>query len=87
MTDPPSFPGPRGDTGDGIGVGSERRPGAGTPRWVYLFGVIALVLVLLIAIVMLTGAGGHGPSRHAPSDDTGRPASSPSIREYSGRQP
>jgi hypothetical protein len=41
----------------------------GTPRWVMVFGVIALVVVLLFVILLLTrGPGGHGPGRHmAPS--------------------
>jgi hypothetical protein len=39
-----------------------------TPRWVRIFGIIALVLVLVIAIIIITGIGGpHGPSRHLPS--------------------
>jgi hypothetical protein len=43
---------------------------AGTPRWVKVFGVIALVLVVLFVILMLTGrGGGHGPSRHVPAGD------------------
>jgi hypothetical protein len=43
---------------------------SGTPRWVKVFGVIALVVVLLFVILFLTrGPGGsHDPSRHvAPS--------------------
>jgi hypothetical protein len=36
-----------------------------TPRWVKVFGIIAVVLVLLIVIVLLTrGPGGHVPGRH-----------------------
>ncbi|HEX9918969.1 MAG TPA: hypothetical protein VGA87_07375 [Pyrinomonadaceae bacterium] len=35
----------------------------GTPRWVKLFGLVALVLVLLFVILMLTG---HSPGRHLP---------------------
>lgn len=34
-----------------------------TPRWVKVFGIIALVLVLLV-IIMFAGGGSHGPSRH-----------------------
>ena len=35
------------------------------PRWVKVFGVVALVLVLLFVILHLTGRGfrGHAPSR------------------------
>ena len=43
-----------------------------TPRWVKIFGIIALVLVLLVGIVLVTGVGGrHGPGRDAPSGDAG----------------
>jgi hypothetical protein len=52
-------------TGDDTGVG----PGGGsttiTPRWVKVFGIIVIVLVLLVGIMMLSG--GHGPGAHAPS--------------------
>jgi hypothetical protein len=39
----------------------------GTPRWVKVFGIIALALVLALVIGLLTGRGGpggHGPGRH-----------------------
>jgi hypothetical protein len=36
-----------------------RYPGA--PRWVKVFGIIATVLVLLLAVLHLTG---HGPVGH-----------------------
>ena len=43
-----------------------------TPRWVKVFGIIALVLVLLAGIIMFAGIGGeHGPSRHIPSGNAG----------------
>jgi ABC-type transporter Mla subunit MlaD len=48
------------------GHGSTR----GTPRWVKLFGIIALVLVLLFAISLLAGVR-HGPGLHTPSGDAG----------------
>jgi hypothetical protein len=45
-------------------------PYPGTPRWVKVSGIIALVLVLLVGIILLTGLGGaHGPGRHLPSGD------------------
>ena len=37
-----------------------------TPRWVKVFGVIAIIVVLLFVILLLTG---HGPGRHLPSGD------------------
>ncbi|MGO4889528.1 hypothetical protein ACJ2A9_17415 [Anaerobacillus sp. MEB173] len=36
-----------------------------TPRWVIVFGIIVIVLVLLFVILKIIGIGGeHGPSRH-----------------------
>ncbi len=47
-----------------------------TPRWVKVFGIIALVLVLLVVVMLVTGRGGnHGPGRHSPSGDAGAPPS------------
>ena len=39
----------------------------GTPRWVKVSGIIALILILLVVVVMLLGGGEHGPMRHIPS--------------------
>ena len=42
-----------------------------TPRWVKVFAGIALVLLVLLAVVILTGrGGGHGPGRHIPSSES-----------------
>ena len=42
-----------------------------TPRWVKVFGTIAIVLALLFAVLIITGVGGpHGPGRHIPSNYT-----------------
>ena len=59
MADPPPYP----DTGDDTGVAPHRGSTTGTPRWVYVFGIIAIVLVLLFVILHLTGGGlgGHTP--------------------------
>ena len=40
----------------------------GTPRWVKVSGIIAIVLVVLVVIMLLTG---HGPGRHTSSVDVG----------------
>ncbi len=40
----------------------------GTPRWVKVFGIIAIVVVLLFVIMLLTG---YGPGRHTPSGHSG----------------
>ena len=33
----------------------------GTPRWVKVFAIVGVVVVLLIVVMLLTG---HGPGRH-----------------------
>jgi hypothetical protein len=51
----------------------------GTPRWVKVFGILALVVVLLFAVLLLArgpGGRGHGPGRHAP----------PSVTEHGQQQ-
>ena len=48
------------------GHGSTR----GTPRWVKVFGIIALVLILVFLISLLAGVR-HGPGMHTPSGDAG----------------
>jgi hypothetical protein len=35
---------------------------SGTPRWVKVFGIIAVAVVVLIVVLLLVG--GHGPGRH-----------------------
>ena len=48
---------------------------AGTPRWVKVFAITAVVLAVLVVVVILLGRGGHGPGRHTgdttPSRDAG----------------
>jgi hypothetical protein len=44
---------------------SDRRAPNGTPRWVRVVGIIAVVLLLVLGIIMLIG-GEHGPGRHTP---------------------
>jgi hypothetical protein len=71
---------PRPDTGDDTGPEADRAttatPYPGTPRWVKLSGIVALVLVLVMVIVLLASGGDHGPGRHMPSggDGDARPA-------------
>ncbi len=61
-------------------------PGNGTPRWVKVFGIIAVVLVLLFVVIQFTGAGGsHGPGRHTLSGDVGGKATHSSITEVRTR--
>jgi hypothetical protein len=57
------------DTGAGPGRNSPPR----TPRWVLVFGFIALALGILLVVMLLSG-GDHGPGRHAPpGGDRDRP--------------
>jgi hypothetical protein len=69
MADPPPYRDSNLDTGGAASrAGSDVGSTTGPPRWVKIFGVIALVVVLVFVIVMLTGGGaGHGPARHTPS--------------------
>jgi ABC-type transporter Mla subunit MlaD len=55
MADLPSNSRSKGDTGDDTDS---------TPRWVKVFGTIAVVLVLLFVVLHLTGRGlgGHTPT-------------------------
>jgi hypothetical protein len=49
---------------------ANRPPYPGTPRWVKVFGIVLIVVVLLAIATMLIG-GEHGPGRHAASGDPG----------------
>lgn len=60
-------------------TGTDGRPDqvdTGAPRWVKVFGVIALVLMALVLLLLLTGGGeGHGPGRHTSAPGAaGRPS-------------
>ena len=47
---------------------AEGQPLQGTPLWVKLSGLVAVVVVALFLVVLLIG-GGHGPGRHTLGDD------------------
>jgi hypothetical protein len=66
MADRPAAPDPSAapDTGSAA-------PYPGTPRWVKLLGIAALLVVLLVLVVMLAVGGQHGPGRHVPSGGHG----------------
>jgi hypothetical protein len=50
--------------------GPDRGSAPSTPRWVKVFGIIALVVVLLFVISLLAGVR-HGPGLHSPSGGSG----------------
>jgi hypothetical protein len=61
---------------DDTPVRPDREPTTSTPRWVNVFGIIGIVVVLLVVINIVTsvlggGSGVHGPGRHIPSGDAG----------------
>ncbi len=68
MADVPPHTDSNGDTGGDTGVGPDRGPTPSTPRWVYMFGIVAFVLVLVFAILHLTGRGLGGHTQ--PPNDT-----------------
>jgi hypothetical protein len=41
-------------------------PAPGTPGWVKVSGIIALVVIVLVVVMLIVGRGGHGPGRHTP---------------------
>jgi hypothetical protein len=47
------------------------RSTTGTPLWVKVSGIIALVVILLLVVLLLFGGAGHGPGRHTPSAGVG----------------
>jgi hypothetical protein len=51
-------------------AGAGRESGLGsvtsTPRWVKVFGVIVIILILMVGVMLL--GGGHGPGAHLSSD-------------------
>ncbi len=64
MADSPPHSATYRDTGDDTGAGPGRGATTGAPRWVKVFGIIALVSIVLVGILLLTGGGSHGPGRH-----------------------
>jgi hypothetical protein len=60
---------------------ANRPPYPGTPRWVKVFGIIVIVVVLLVAAVMYISGGEHGPGRHAQAGDAGGQVAPSSVME------
>ncbi|MCX6024560.1 MAG: hypothetical protein NTZ05_23075 [Chloroflexi bacterium] len=70
MADPTRYPDANSETDGDIPMGPDRGSPPPTPRWVKVSGIVALVLILLVGIMLMTGLGGnHGPGRHMPSSN------------------
>jgi hypothetical protein len=76
------------EQGDDAAITPDRDSPGGTPRWVKVFGFVALVLILLIGALLLFGGGSHGPGRHlggdTPAGDAGRNAQPPGPGQFEG---
>jgi hypothetical protein len=59
---------------------ANRPPYPGTPRWVKVFGIIVIIMVLLVVAMMFIG-GEHSPDRHTPSGDAGGRVAPSSVME------
>jgi hypothetical protein len=57
----------------------------GTPRWVKVFGIIALVLIVVFVISLLAGVR-HGPGMHTPSGGAGGYTGYSSVIEHGGQR-
>jgi uncharacterized cupredoxin-like copper-binding protein len=69
---------------DDIRVGPNLGSTPSTPRWVQVFGIIVIVLVLAFGIMHLTGNRLAGPGMHTPPGGAGGHAPPSSGREYAG---
>lgn len=44
--------------------GAAGEPPPGVPRWVKVFGLITVIVILLAVVAMILVGGEHGPGRH-----------------------
>jgi hypothetical protein len=51
-----------------------------TPRWVKVFVIVTIVLVVLGVVIFLISGGQHGPARHVPGGGGGD-TPSPAVSE------
>jgi hypothetical protein len=77
-----AHPPPDSNGYNGVEPTADRPPG--TPRWVKVFGIIVIVVVLLFVAMMVIG-GEHGPGRHSPSGDAGGKVAPSSVMEASAQ--
>jgi hypothetical protein len=65
-------PSPYSDSGEEASAETGREVTPGTPRWVKVSGIVALIVVLVVVVLLVIGGGSHGPGRHVGADDPGR---------------
>ena len=80
MDNSPRHPDSKVNTGDENGAVPERGSTTGTPRWVKVFGLIAIVIAGMN--LFLHDAGGHGPGRHMSGGPA--PETPSSVTAFSG---
>jgi hypothetical protein len=78
---------PDSDAGDNTGNGPEHESTTSTPRWVKVFGIIAIVVFVLFVILLVAGGGRHGPGRHRLSDGSPSRETPPAGATEGGRAP
>jgi hypothetical protein len=66
VADRPHYP----DTEEEPGGGARRGLTTGMPRWVKVFLIIMMLLVLVLVVSLLAGVR-HGPGLHTPPGDGG----------------
>lgn len=67
---------------DQAAVGRDSEAGPGMPRWVRVFLIVGVAVVLLFAVAKVTGVGGdHGPGRHGGGGGT------PAVHEDGDHKP
>jgi hypothetical protein len=76
MGDPPAAP----ETGDDTDAGADGGSTTGTPRWAKIFGIVALVVIVLFVVLLLVG-GPHGPGRHM-DGGTGGPTPPADVAQH-----
>jgi hypothetical protein len=74
--EPPRHP----EIGDERSAAPDVESPPGTPRWVKLFAVIAVIVVAGFVILLLTG--GHSPARHSFGSDPGETAARVSLSAW-----
>jgi hypothetical protein len=58
----------------------ERDVATRTPRWVKVFGLVALAVAVGFVVLLLAGRGGHGPGRHSSGDGGGNTRASSFVQ-------